>query len=236
MNAHLIIAIDGYSSCGKSTVAKEVARRLGLQYIDSGAMYRAVTLYFLRNRLPIPVPDEAVKAFSGLNDHLDRMHINFKINPDTGSSEVYLNGENVERQIRSMEVSDSVSQVSTIPEVRHRLVQLQRLAAEDHGIVMDGRDIGTTVFPGADLKIFMTADARVRAERRFSELQSKGVEVLLDSVLKNVVDRDHIDSHREISPLRKAGDAIVLDNTHMSREQQVEFVMEKVRELVPQNS
>lgn len=236
MNSHLIIAIDGYSSCGKSTVAKEVAKRLGLQYIDSGAMYRAVTLYFLRHELPIPSPAEALQSWPELPHHLDRMHIHFKINPDSGSSEVYLNGENVEHHIRSMEVSDFVSQVSAIPEVRHRLVQLQQLAAEHHGIVMDGRDIGTTVFPGADLKIFMTADARVRAERRFNELQAKGVKVELDSVIKNVVDRDHIDSHREVSPLRKANDAIVLDNTHLSREEQVEFVMEKVRELVLQNT
>ena len=236
MNAHLIIAIDGYSSCGKSTVAREVARRLGLQYIDSGAMYRAVTLYFLRNHIPVPSPDQALYSLPELNDHLDRMHINFRINPESGASEVYLNSENVEHHIRSMEVNDSVSQVSAIPEVRTRLVQLQQQAAEHHGIVMDGRDIGTTVFPGADLKIFMTADAGVRAERRFIELKAKGVQVDLDSILKNVVDRDHIDSHREISPLRKANDAIVLDNTYLSREEQVDFVMDKVRELVLHNS
>ena len=236
MNAHLIIAIDGYSSCGKSTVAREVARRLGLQYIDSGAMYRAVTLYFLRNHIPVPSPDQALYSSPELNDHLDRMHINFRINPESGASEVYLNSENVEHHIRSMEVNDSVSQVSAIPEVRTRLVQLQQQAAEHHGIVMDGRDIGTTVFPGADLKIFMTADAGVRAERRFIELKARGVQVDLDSILKNVVDRDHIDSHREISPLRKANDAIVLDNTYLSREEQVDFVMDKVRELVLHNS
>jgi cytidylate kinase len=236
MNAHLIIAIDGYSSCGKSTVAKEVARRLALQYIDSGAMYRAVTLYFLRHGLPIPAPTEVLHSPPELLAHLDRMHIHFRINPETGASEVYLNSENVEEDIRSMEVSDSVSQVSAIPEVRHRLVQLQQQAAEQHGIVMDGRDIGTTVFPDADLKIFMTADAQVRAERRFKELRSKGVKVDMQAVVKNVVERDHIDSHREVSPLRKAADAIVLDNTNLTREEQVDFVMEKVRELVLQNS
>lgn len=232
MSSNLIIAIDGYSSCGKSTVAKALARRLGIHYIDSGAMYRAVTLYFLENSIPIPAPEELHELTYDFDRVLDKVHISFRFNPETDFSEVYLNERNVEKEIRSMEISEQVSHVSAIKAVRRRLVKLQQDAALQGGLVMDGRDIGTTVFPNADLKIFMKADPVVRATRRYDELIKKGVKVSLREVKDNLIARDYEDSNREESPLRKASDAVILDNTHMDQEQQIEFVMDIVKSLV----
>lgn len=223
-----VIAIDGFSSCGKSTVAKALAKRIGLRYIDSGAMYRAVTLHFLRTGVP-------VRAGS-LNDQqlavvLDDIHIDFKVNAASGLSEVWLNGINVEQEIRTMEVSSQVSFVSAIPEVRHRMVAQQQRMRQDGNLVMDGRDIGTTVFPDADLKIFMTADPETRANRRFKELQLKGTAVSLEEVRSNLESRDLEDQNRSESPLRKAEDAIVLDNTHLDFDGQLEFVVQQLERL-----
>jgi cytidylate kinase len=231
MHPRLIIAIDGYSSCGKSTVAKALAKKLSIHYIDSGAMYRAVTLFFLENNIPIPDPEELAVSTYNYEPILDQVHITFKLNPETGFSEVYLNGKNVEQEIRTMLVSDNVSHVSSIKGVRNRLVALQQHAGETGGLVMDGRDIGTTVFPHADLKIFMKADPKVRAERRFKEMQGKGIAVTIQEVINNVVGRDYEDTHREESPLRKAEDAIVLDNTFLTEKEQVEIVMEEVNKI-----
>lgn len=232
MSSNLIIAIDGYSSCGKSTVAKVLARRLGIHYIDSGAMYRAVTLYFLENAVPIPSPEELHDLTYDYEAILDKVHISFRFNPQTDFSEVYLNDRNVEREIRTMEINEQVSHVSAIKAVRRRLVKLQQDAALQGGLVMDGRDIGTTVFPNADIKIFMKADPVVRAQRRYDELRHKGVDVSLQEVKDNLIARDYEDSNREESPLRKATDAVVLDNTHLNQEEQVEFVMDIVKSLV----
>jgi cytidylate kinase len=231
MNTRLIIAIDGYSSCGKSTVAKALARRLGLHYIDSGAMYRAVTLYFLENNIPVPSPEELHDMTYDFEPILDKIHISFRFNKENGFSEVYLNGRNVEQEIRSMEVSEQVSHVSAIKPVRKRMVYLQQQAVNEGGLVMDGRDIGTTVFPNADLKIFMKADPMVRSERRYKELIGKGADVTMDEVMRNIVGRDYEDTHREESPLRKAEDAIVLDNTHLTQAEQVEFVIDEINKL-----
>jgi len=231
MNTRLIIAIDGYSSCGKSTVAKALARRLGLHYIDSGAMYRAVTLYFLENNIPIPSPEELHDMTYDFEPILDKIHISFRFNKENGFSEVYLNGRNVEQEIRSMEVSEQVSHVSAIKPVRKRMVYLQQQAVNEGGLVMDGRDIGTTVFPNADLKIFMKADPMVRSERRYKELIGKGADVTMDEVMRNILGRDYEDTHREESPLRKAEDAIVLDNTHLTQAEQVEFVIDEINKL-----
>jgi cytidylate kinase len=231
MNTRLIIAIDGYSSCGKSTVAKALARRLGLHYIDSGAMYRAVTLYFLENNIPVPSPEELHDMTYDFEPILDEIHISFRFNKENGFSEVYLNGRNVEQEIRSMEVSEQVSHVSAIKPVRKRMVYLQQQAVNEGGLVMDGRDIGTTVFPNADLKIFMKADPMVRSERRYKELIGKGADVTMDEVMRNIVGRDYEDTHREESPLRKAEDAIILDNTHLTQAEQVEFVIDEINKL-----
>lgn len=232
MYSRLVIAIDGYSSCGKSTVAKALARKLHLHYIDSGAMYRAVTLYFLRNGISIPEPSEVNHDGIDYQPILDKVHISFRINKETGFSEVYLNGECVEQEIRTMEISENVSHVSSIREVRKKMVHLQQLAGKEGGLVMDGRDIGTTVFPNADLKIFMKADPDIRAQRRFKELSAKGMNVTREEVIQNLVGRDYEDSHREESPLRKAPDAVILDNSHMNFEEQVDFVMQELNRLL----
>jgi cytidylate kinase len=232
MYKRFVIAIDGYSSCGKSTVAKALAKKLGLHYIDSGAMYRAVTLFFLRNNIPIPAPEEVNHNGFDYASVLKDVHISFKINELTGFSEVYLNGENVEELIRSMQISENVSHVSSIREVRVKMVYLQQMAKREGGLVMDGRDIGTTVFPDADLKIFMKADPEVRAQRRLKELNQKGLNVTRQEVINNLVGRDYEDSHREESPLRKAPDAIILDNSSMNFDEQVEFVLEEMRKHV----
>jgi CMP/dCMP kinase len=227
-----VIAIDGYSSCGKSTVAKSLAKRLGLHYIDSGAMYRAVTLFFLRNNIPVPDPNEVNHNGFDYASVLQNVHISFRINDQTGFSEVYLNGENVEDKIRTMEISENVSHVSSIKEVRNKMVHLQQMAKLEGGLVMDGRDIGTTVFPGADLKIFMKADPEIRAQRRLKELKARGIEVTREEVINNLVSRDYEDSHREESPLRRAPDAVVLDNSLMNFEEQVDFVLEEIKKLI----
>lgn len=224
MERSLVIAIDGYSSCGKSTVAREIAQKLGIRYIDSGAMYRAVTLYFLRNNIPVPRNGKADPSID-LPEILSHINIEFQVNKSTGKSEIFLNGENIEKEIRNMDVSSSVSDVSMIPEVREKLVWLQQHLDRSGGIVMDGRDIGTNVFPDADLKIFMTANNLVRAQRRFDEMISKNESVSMDEVLENLRKRDHDDTHREISPLEQAPDAVVLDNTAMDRQEQLDFIL-----------
>ena len=221
----LVIAIDGYSSCGKSTVAKALARKLNLPYIDSGAMYRAVTLYFLNNNIPIPNNNSSEFNYANC---LNEINIRFEVNPQNGNSEVVLNDKNIEIEIRKMKVSKNVSQVSTIPEVRSKLVEMQMKMGNEQGLVMDGRDIGTVVYPNADLKFFMTASGEVRAKRRYEDLLSRGVEITIDEVETNLNYRDYQDSHREASPLKQAEDAIVLDNSTMNQDQQLEFVMKYV--------
>lgn len=213
----ITIAIDGYSACGKSTTAKEVARILGYRYIDSGAMYRAVTLYFLDNHVSLSNPKEVAKA-------LQNIRIAFHVN-SKGITETYLNGLNVEKDIRKMRVSENVSPVSTIKEVRVAMVEQQRKMGKEKGIVMDGRDIGTVVFPNAELKFFMTADMLVRAYRRQKELLDNDKLVDLDTVLENITQRDKIDTTREESPLRQATDAIVIDTTHITIDEQVDEVV-----------
>lgn len=214
----ITIAIDGYSSTGKSTVAKQLAKSLGYLYVDSGAMYRAITLFALRNNCKNP---------EGINEErlislLPKASLEFKFNEVKGYGEIYLNDENVEKEIRKMEVSQLVSKVSVISEVRKKLVAIQKEMGNNKGIVMDGRDIGTVVFPEAELKLFMTASPAKRAARRYKELLDKGENVTYEEILKNVEERDYIDSHREISPLRKAKDAIPFDNTDMGLKEQFE--------------
>lgn len=222
----IIIAIDGHSSCGKSTLAKTLARLLGYIYIDSGAMYRAVTLYAIRNGWIINgIPDKE-KIIAGLND----VKITFTWDEQAEKNTTCLNGENIEEEIRRMEVSQNVSPVSTIPEVRFEMVKQQRENGMNKGIVMDGRDIGTVVFPDAELKIFMTASPQVRAQRRYQELREKGQDVNFEDILHNVEERDKIDSGRKISPLRKADDALVLDNSFMNRDEQLQWALEKVKQ------
>ena len=220
----IIIAIDGFSSCGKSTMAKDLAREIGYVYVDTGAMYRAVTLYALRNNLFNS--DNTVKV-DELEQQMKNITISFKFNTETGRPDTYLNGELVEKEIRSLEVSSHVSPIAAVPFVRTAMVAQQQRMGESKGIVMDGRDIGTTVFPQAELKIFVTASAEVRAQRRYDELQAKGVPADYADILKNVEERDYIDSHREVSPLRKADDAIELDNSHMTIPEQKAWLMEK---------
>lgn len=226
-NKHkIIIAIDGFSSCGKSTFAKAIARELGYIFIDTGAMYRAVTLYALEHgaiRSGIVDEDAVVRL-------LDQIAITFRFNPERGASDIYVNGDLVEGKIRTIEVSNCVSRVSSIREVRQKLVRMQQELGRSRGVVMDGRDIGTVVFPDAELKIFMTADPQVRARRRYDELRAKGDDVSLEEVLENVRSRDAADSGRAISPLRQAEDALVLDNSRMSVEEQMAWFMERYRE------
>ena len=220
----IIIAIDGFSSCGKSTMAKDLAREIGYVYVDTGAMYRAVTLYALRNNLFNS--DNTVKV-DELEQQMKNITISFKFNTETGRPDTYLNGELVEKEIRSLEVSSHVSPIAAVPFVRTAMVAQQQRMGERKGIVMDGRDIGTTVFPQAELKIFVTASAEVRAQRRYDELQAKGMPADYADILKNVEERDYIDSHREVSPLCKADDAIELDNSHMTIPEQKAWLMEK---------
>ncbi len=218
----LIIAVDGYSSCGKSTFAKAIAHELKYLYIDSGAMYRAVTLFCLENKLII----EGKVDYTGLTLSLDSIIIEFIRNTSSGLNETFLNGENVEEKIRSLEVSQNVSQVSQISEVRRKLVSLQREIGMKKGIVMDGRDIGTVVFPHADLKIFMIADPHVRAIRRYKEMVEKRLDVDLAKIEENIRFRDKLDESREDSPLKKASDAVLLDNTYMTPSEQIEWFRE----------
>lgn len=212
----ITIAIDGFSSCGKSTMAKSLAKEIGYIYIDSGAMYRAVTLYCIENGL---IEDGEIRT-EILKEDLKRINISFKINAETGQPDTYLNAENVENKIRTMLVSSMVSQVSALDFVRSAMVEQQQKMGKEKGIVMDGRDIGTTVFPDAELKIFVTASAEVRAQRRFDELKSKGQEASYDEILHNVKQRDYLDQNREVSPLRQASDAILLDNSTLTIEEQ----------------
>ncbi|HLN73072.1 MAG TPA: (d)CMP kinase [Prolixibacteraceae bacterium] len=230
-NRRIVVAIDGHSSCGKSTIAKALAARFGYAFIDSGAMYRAVTLYALRHRL---IEDGVVKT-QELIDALPDIKIEFRYNPLLQKSDTYLNGENVEDEIRQLPVSQNVSPVATIAEVRAAMVHLQQEMGKSKGIVMDGRDIGTVVFPDAELKLFVTASPEIRAQRRYDELKAKGEIVSYEEILQNVMERDHIDSTRETSPLRKAEDALVLDNSHLTREEQLAWVLNKMEEKLAEN-
>ena len=222
----ITIAIDGYSSCGKSTIAKDLAHKLDYIYIDTGAMYRAVTLYCLQNHI---ITKDGVEVYK-IEEFLDDMTIGFQCDPNTKKCEVYLNDENVEQDIRGLIVANNVSFVASFKEVREKLVSIQRELGKNKGVVMDGRDIGTNVFPDAELKIFMTADPLVRAKRRFDELTAKGERITLDEVKKNLEERDDADTHRKESPLQKAADAVVLDNTLLNREQQLEFVLQLMKD------
>ena len=224
MDKKIIIAIDGYSSCGKSSFARAIARTIEYLYIDSGAMYRAVTLYCLRSGL---AGQDGIKV-DGIVADLGNIKINFIYNPDLEQYETYLNSENVESEIRGIEVSAYVSRISQIQEVRERMVELQRQIGVLKGIVMDGRDIGTVVFPDAEIKIFMTASLDVRAKRRYDELVSKGMKVEFEEVRKNIIARDIADENREISPLRRADDAVILDNSRMTIPQQMIWVMDLI--------
>jgi cytidylate kinase len=224
----IVIAIDGHSSCGKSTLAKSLARQLGYIYIDSGAMYRVVTLHALRNGWITDGQPDKKKITEGLRD----IKITFEWDKTTEKNTTFLNGENVEDEIRQLEVSQNVSPVSTIAEVRTEMVKQQRENGKNKGIVMDGRDIGTVVFPDAELKIFMTALPEIRAQRRYLELKEKGEEVAFDEIMNNVEERDSIDSTRETSPLKKAGDALVLDNSFLSREEQLQWSLEKAKKII----
>ena len=223
----IIIAIDGFSSCGESTMAKDLAREIGYIYVDTGAMYRSVTLYALRHgmfRADGSIDTGALEAA------MPEIRITFKLNKETGRPDTYLNGELVEKDIRTMEVSSKVSPIAALPFVRKALVEQQQMMGREKGIVMDGRDIGTAVFPDAELKVFVTASAEVRAQRRYDELKAKGMEADYASILKNVEERDYIDSHREVSPLRKADDAVELDNSRMTIAEQKQWLREKFEE------
>lgn len=226
----ITIAIDGYSSCGKSTLAKALAAKLGYAYVDSGAMYRCVTLYALRKGV--------IKDHSFIESEivrlLDEINLSFVFNPATKSSDTYLNNENVEKEIRQMVVSENVSKVSAIHEVRVKMIAIQRKLGKNKGIVMDGRDIGTNVFPQAELKLFMTADTDIRTQRRFDELSAKGQHISFSDVKSNLIYRDHEDTHRKENPLMQAEDAIVLDNSDLTREQQLEFVLKLITDLTLQ--
>ncbi len=225
----ITIAIDGYSSCGKSTMAKDLAREIGYVYVDTGAMYRSVTLYALRHNLFNA--DGSVRE-DELRQEMGNIHITFKLNPETGRPDTYLNGELVENDIRSLEVSNHLSPIAAIALVRHALVAQQQQMGKEKGIVMDGRDIGTTVFPDAELKVFVTASAQVRAQRRFDELQAKGMPADFSDILKNVQERDYIDTHRETSPLKKADDALELDNSHLTIAEQKAWLLAQYERTV----
>ena len=224
----IIIAIDGYSSTGKSTVAKQLAKRLNYIYVDTGAMYRAVTLYAMKKGY---ISASQFDKEALIND-LDSIVVSFEINTATGLGEVLLNGTNVENEIRGLDVASHVSQIAAIPEVRRKLVDLQQKMGKDKGIVMDGRDIGTVVFPDAELKLFMTATAKDRAERRYKELLESGEKVSYEDVLKNVVDRDHLDSTRKDSPLKKADDAITIDNSNLTLEDQFDQILNLAKIII----
>lgn len=224
----IVIAIDGTSSSGKSSFARRIAARLGYIFIDTGAMYRAVTLYAMRRGWI--APDGSIDR-EGLIGGLPEVSIEFRPNPETGNSDIYLNGENVEQAIRTIGVSDHVSAVSQIPEVRAQLVRFQQRIGAEKGVVMDGRDIGTVVFPDAELKLYMTADPEVRATRRYKELSEKGEKVSLEEIIDNIRKRDQADMTRAVSPLKKAPDALTLDNSRMSLDEQMAWVMEKIDKL-----
>ena len=228
----ITIAIDGHSSCGKSTMAKDLARKIGYVYVDTGAMYRAVTYYALQHGL---YNEEGELQTEALEAHLPEIIISFQFNPETGRPDTYLNGECVEGFIRGMEVSNKVSEVAALPFVREALVARQQRMGAEKGVVMDGRDIGTVVFPDAELKVFVTASAEVRAQRRYKELLEKGTPADFDEILRNVQERDYLDSHREVSPLRQAEDAILLDNSEMTIPEQNEWLMARYEEAVKED-
>jgi cytidylate kinase len=225
MTKKIIITIDGWSSCGKSTLAKQLAKSLGYVYIDSGAMYRAITVYFLRNNTDWTHPKKVEEA-------LNNIHLHFEFNPKSEQSEIFLNDESVEYVIRDLVVAEKVSDVAAIAAVRTFAVAQQQKMGRKKGIVMDGRDIGTTVFPNAELKIFMTADIAVRVERRFKEMYNKNPNISIEEVKSNLEMRDYIDSNREVSPLRQADDAILLDNTHITMEAQLDFALKLVAKVL----
>ncbi len=220
MKKKLTIAIDGYSSCGKSTFARSIAKMLNYIFIDSGAMYRAVTLFCMRKKF---IGNDGLNI-AGIISELNNINIDFKYNPEINEYETFLNSENVEKEIRSIEVADFVSRISQIPEVRERMVEIQRHIGVAGGIVMDGRDIGTVVFPNADIKIFMTASIDIRAKRRYDELKGRGISVDFEEIKRNIISRDIADENRDISPLRRADDAIILDNSRMTVEDQMSWV------------
>ena len=222
MQQKIIVTIDGLSSCGKSTLARQLAKKLGYIYVDSGAMYRAITLYFLRNNVDL-------KNTKSIHNGLENIEIDFLVNTLSGQSEIFLNGENVEYIIRDLLIAEKVSDVAALKEVRSFAVAAQQRMGKDKGIVMDGRDIGTTVFPDAEVKIFMVADEAVRVERRFTEMFEKNPNITLEEVKNNIAMRDYIDSNREISPLRKSADAVELDNTQLTEEQQLAFALKLVK-------
>lgn len=224
----ITIAIDGYSSCGKSTIAKALASKLGYNYVDTGAMYRAATLYCLRKEIIINGSFNKRDVIELLNN----INLTFIHNPHTKTTDTYLNGECVEKEIRQMLVSDTVSKISAIREVRDKMSKIQRELGKDKGVVMDGRDIGTSIFPDAELKIFMIADEKVRVQRRLDEFNSKGHHTTFEEVQKSLNQRDFEDTHRKENPLRKAGDAILLDNTELTKEQQLEFVIKLINDLL----
>ncbi|PWA07858.1 (d)CMP kinase [Flavobacterium laiguense] len=224
----IIVAIDGFSSTGKSTLAKQLAKQLGYVYVDTGAMYRAVALFAMQNNcVGVDFLDK-----EKLVNSLPSIKLHFEFNPELGFAEMYLNDVNVETEIRTLEVSSFVSAVAAISEVRAKLVEQQQEMGKEKGIVMDGRDIGTVVFPNAELKIFMTAGADTRAQRRFDELQAKGDAVTYEEVLKNVVDRDYVDTHREDSPLVMAEDSIEIDNSYLNRKEQFDVVLELINDII----
>lgn len=225
----IVIAIDGHSSCGKSTMAKQLAREVGYIYVDSGAMYRAVTLFAMREGLISP---EGKVDEAGLAARMNEVHVRFQLDPSTNLPLTYLGDECVEDAIRTIEVSNNVSPVAALAFVREAMTSQQQAMGEAKGIVMDGRDIGTAVFPNAELKIFVTASAEVRAQRRFDELTAKGMPASFEEILKNVQERDYIDSHREVNPLRQADDALVLDNSKLTREEQSQWLLARFREVV----
>jgi CMP/dCMP kinase len=222
MTDKIIITIDGWSSCGKSTLAKQLAKKTGYLYIDSGAIYRAITLYFLRNNVDITDVKQIKKAVNNIT-------VEFIMNDYSNQTEIYLNGENVEYIIRDLVIAEKVSEVAALKDVRTFAVAVQQEMGKNKGIVMDGRDIGTTVFPDAELKIFMVADGAVRVERRFREMFEKNPNITLDEIKANIEMRDYIDSHREISPLRKAADAIELDNTNLTEKEQLDFALKLLK-------
>lgn len=225
----ITIAIDGYSSCGKSTMAKDLAKEIGYIYVDTGAMYRSVTLYALEHDL---FNEDGSVKLELLEKEMPNIHISFQLNASTGRPDCYLNGKLVEQAIRSLQVSNHVSPIAAVPFVREALVAQQQEMGKEKGVVMDGRDIGTTVFPHAELKIFVTADPQVRAQRRYDELKQKGMPAQFDEILKNVEERDYIDTHRETSPLRKADDAITLDNSEMTIPEQKAWLMEQYQKAI----
>ena len=225
----ITIAIDGHSSCGKSTMAKDLAREIGYIYIDSGAMYRCCTLFCIEQGL---IKADGTPDAEALESRMQEIHVSFRLNPDTGRPDTYLNGENVETRIRTMEVSGLVSPVAALPFVRAAMTAQQQAMGREGGIVMDGRDIGTAVFPHAEMKVFVTASDEIRAQRRYDELVAKGEQPDFEAVLQNLRERDHIDSTRAVAPLRQADDALVLDNSHMTIAEQKQWLLDRFKERV----